>query len=122
MEFQWIKSSISQPGITIQSNNLTLNTAAIKYVENYRYCLLGVDSTNGYLAIKPVDKSDIDKGIYESGQLNKISVGKGYARISNKTCIEEINRILGRNAIGNKFDASYNEKEQMLIVNLKGGI
>ncbi len=122
MEFQWIKSSIGQPGITIQSNNITLNTAAIKYVENFRYCLLGVDNNSGYLAIKPVDKSDVDKGIYEHGQLNKISLGKGYARISNKMCIEEISKITGHEPTGGKFDATYDEKEQMLLINLKGEI
>lgn len=121
MEFQWVKGSTTNPAITIYANNITLNNAAAKYMENSRYCLLGIDSNSGCIAIKPISKRDIDLNIYDPTNLNKISMGKGYARISNKTFIDEINKALDYNTIGLKFEAMYSDKEEMLIVDLKKG-
>lgn len=121
MEFQWIKGSTTNPAITIYANNLTLNNAAAKHVEDIRYCLLGIDYTSSTIAIKPVTKRDIDLKIYDPTHLNKISMGKGYARISNKTFIDEINKCCNRNIIGLKFEATYDEAKEMLIVDLLKG-
>lgn len=121
MEFQWVKGSTTNPAVTIYANNITLNNAAAKYMENSRYCLLGIDANSGCIAIKPISKRDLDLNIYDSTTLNKISMGKGYARISNKTFIDEINKALDQNTIGLKFEATYEDKEEMLVVDLKKG-
>lgn len=121
MSFQWIKGSTTSPAVTIYTNNLTLNNAAAKYVENARYCLLGIDVEESCIAVKPVSKRDIELNLYDSSNLNKISMGKGYARISNKTFIDEINRLVTHSTIGLKFEAVYDDANEMLVVDLKKG-
>ena len=123
MEFQWIKGSTTNPAVTIYANNLTLNNAAARHLENYRYCMLGIDHKTSTIAIKPVSKRDLDLKIFDPTHMNKISMGKGYARISNKSFIDEINKASSRNTVGLKFEAYYEESENMLIVDvLKGEI
>ena len=51
-------------------------------------------------------------------QLHKVSVGKGYARISNKTIIEEISYMIDADIDGLKVNATFDEKENMLIADL----
>ena len=77
MSFQWIKGSTTNPAVTIYANNITLNNAAAKFVENVRYCMLGIDVEEGCIAVKPVSKRDIELNLYDSTHLNKISNGKG---------------------------------------------
>lgn len=121
MQFQWVKGSTTNPAVTIYANNITLNNAAAKYMESSRYCLLGIDANSGCIAIKPISKRDLDLNLHDPTTLNKISMGKGYARISNKTFIDEINKALEQNTIGLKFEANYDEREEMLVVDLKKG-
>ena len=121
MSFQWIKGSTTNPAVTIYTNNITLNNAAAKFVENARYCMLGIDIEEGCIAVKPVSKREIELNLYDSTHLNKISMGKGYARISNKTFIDEINRLVTHSTIGLKFEAVYDEANEMLVVDLKKG-
>lgn len=121
MEFQWVKGSTTNPAVTIYANNLTLNNAAARFMENARYCLLGIDVNSSCIAIKPIPKRDLELNLYDPTTLNKISMGKGYARISNKTFIDEINKVLGQNTTGLKFEATFDNKEEMLIIDLKKG-
>ena len=121
MEFQWIKGSTTNPAVTIYANNLTLNNAAARYLNDYRYCMLGIDYNTCTIAIKPISKHDIDIKLYDPTHMNKISMGKGYARISNKNFIDEMNKASNRNTIGLKFEAFYDEQESMLVVDLLKG-
>ena len=121
MSFQWIKGSTTNPTVTIYANNLTLNNAAAKFVENSRYCMLGIDAEDGCIAVKPVSRRDIELNLYDHSHLNKISMGKGYARISNKTFIDEITRLIEHSAVGLKFEATYDEANEMLVVDLMKG-
>ena len=81
MEFQWIKGSTTNPAVTIYANNLTLNNAAARHLENYRYCMLGIDHKTSTIAIKPVSKRDLDLKIYDPTHMNKISMGIQYAAL-----------------------------------------
>lgn len=121
MEFQWIKGSTSSPAVTIYANNLTLNNAAARYFDDVRFCLLGIDPKVAAIAIKPISSRDIELKLYDATHLNKVSIGKGYARISNKTFIDEINKIADKDTTGLKFEAHFDEKSEMLIVDLLKG-
>lgn len=119
MNFQWIKSSTTNPTITLYANNVTLNNASKSYFENSKYCMLGIDNDLKAIAIKPILPQEM--GRYDATQLNKISLGKGYARICNKTFIDEVNRCLEIDSNGLKLEASFDEMHQMLIAKLKEG-
>ena len=121
MAFVWSTNEISKKTVTIYSTNLTLNTAACKHFENVQYVLLGVDKENNLLGIKPVDKTAIDEGIYPSDQLHRISIGKSYGRISNKTFIRELSQIYRLDLSDNKYykyDARFDVIHQILLVDL----
>ena len=51
-------------------------------------------------------------------QLHKVSLGKGYARISNKQVMEEIASMLKQSLNGDKFEAVYDEASNLLVIEL----
>lgn len=121
MAFEWSTNEISKKTVTIYSTNITLNTAACKHFENVQYVLLGIDRENDLLGIKPIDKSTLDQQIYPADQLHRISIGKSYGRISNKSFIEslaeEYNLDLSDKR-GIKYPADFDVVHQILTVNL----
>lgn len=121
MPFKWIKGSTSIPAVTFYENNVTLNNAAATYFAESRYAMLGIDYETGTVAIKPVKKRELDLKLYEETNLNKVSMGRGYARISNKHFIDEIKQQFDTAVNGFKFQATFLEKEGMLVVDLKKG-
>ncbi len=90
MSFTWTTNEIATQTLTIYESNITLNKAACAHFENVNYVLLGLDPQKKQLGIKPVTKEDIDNNIYPKSQLHRISLGKSYGRISNKSFIEEL--------------------------------
>ena len=60
-----------------------------------------------------------DLHLVEMDQLHKISLGKGYARITNKAIMEEIALLTHQKMDGLKVNARFDEKENMLIADLK---
>lgn len=121
MSFTWIKGSTSSPVVTVYDNNITLNNAAANYFADAKYAMLGIDYENLTIAIKPIKKRELDLKLYEHMNLNRVSFGRGYARISNKTFIEEIKQHVDHSVAGLKFQAVFKESDDMLVVNLKKG-
>lgn len=121
MNFKWVKNEIATPTVTIYESNLTLNKIACENFAESRFILLGYDEEVNQIAIKPISKEDIDLGLYPPSQLHKISIGKSYGRISNKTFIKSIAEkynldFSAQNGV--KYDATFDEKNQMLVVQL----
>lgn len=121
MQFKWIKGSTAIPAITFYDNNVTLNNAAANFFTDSKYAMLGIDYDSNTVAIKPVKKRELDLKLHDVSSLNKVSMGRGYARISNKQFIEEVKTLLARSMNGIKFEAVFNEKEGILLVDLKKG-
>ena len=121
MNFKWIKNDIATPTVTIYESNLTLNKVACENFADIRYVLLGIDEDLKQVAIKPITKDEIDLGVYPPSQLHKISIGKSYGRISNKTFIRSIGELYSIDFTaqnGIKYDARFNEKDKILVVQL----
>lgn len=117
--FQWIKGSSYSMIATISPSYVTLNNYAAMHFKDVKWCLVGIDEQEKKMAIKPVSKNDIELQIYPMDALHKISVGTGYARISNKTVMQTLASVCEAPLASNtKYLASYNEKEAMLIVDL----
>ena len=116
--FEWTVGNAYNMIVTIYPNNLTLNSYASSHFKDVRYCLLGINSNKLQLAIRPVTKNEIDLKIIKLENLHKVSIGKGYARISNKNIINEISVLLNMDISAQKFKAEYDERENMLIVDL----
>ena len=116
--YEWIKGSVFNMITTLYPTNITLNSSATTIFNDVRWVMLGLDRNNCRLAIKPITKREIDLKLVPLEQLHKISIGKGYARISCKSIIDEVNELLGKTFEGIKLVTEYDEKDNMLIVNL----
>lgn len=116
--FKWMTGNSYSNIVTLYSNNFTLNSVACQYFQDIRWCLIGIDAQSKKIAIKPVTAREIDLHLVALEHLNKVSIGKGYGRISNKHIIDEISLLLETECNGLKFLASYDEKEKMLIIDL----
>lgn len=116
--FTWVKGNVYAPIATLYANNITLNNAAAAYFQDVRWAMIGIDHEAKKIAIKPVKKKDIDRKLVPMEQLHKVSIGKGYARITNKQMMEEISNLLGEPLNGNKYDAMFHEQQGLLIVEL----
>lgn len=121
MQFEWIKGSGSTPIVTIYENNLTLNNAAAHFFQESKFAMLGINHDSHMIAIKPIKKRELDLKLFDESNLNKVSIGKGYARISNKNFIEEVKKVTQKEISGSKFEAAFYDKEGMLVINLKEG-
>lgn len=116
--YMWVKGNVYAPIVTLYANNITLNNAAAAYFQDVRWAMIGIDHEEKKIAIKPVKKKDIERRLVPLEQLHKVSVGKGYARITNKQVMDEISALLGEPLRGNKFDAMFQDQQELLIVEL----
>lgn len=116
--YEWAKGNSYTMIVTLYSNNFTLNNVAAAYFDDIRWCRIGIDSVSNKVAIKPVTKREIDLKLQPMDQLHKVSMGKGYARISNKSILDEVSTLLQLDLNGIKFASSFDEHEKMLIVDL----
>ena len=118
MMFTCVKGNAYALVATLYTNNITLNNAAAAYFQDVRWVMIGIDHTDKKVAIKPVAKREIELKIVPMEQLHKVSIGKGYARISNKSVMDEIQSLINDTINGRKFDAFYDERENLLIIDL----
>lgn len=116
--YKWVKGNSFNKVATIYSGNITLNVPCISLFENVNWCIVGIDSATKKVGIKCINKDDIAKKTYNEDTYNKVSVGKSFVRISNKSLINEISALLKEDASGKKFAVSYNSKEKMIEIDL----
>lgn len=123
MSFTWFNEKPKEVVVTLASGNITLNKQGSIYFEHAYNVLLGVDRDSHQIAIKPLDKDESMSQLYPDNKKYKITVRSSYARITNKAFMEEISGLTGLNLEEStvKFPAQWNEKEHMLIIDLKGG-
>ena len=116
--YKWVKGNSFNKVATIYSGNITLNVPCISLFENVNWCIVGIDSATKKVGIKCINKDDIAKKTYNEDTYNKVSVGKSFVRISNKSLINEISALLKEETSGKKFAVSYNPKEKMIEIDL----
>lgn len=121
--FTWVRASGTAPTVTISENALTLNSAAASYFQDIRYVMIGIDAEAKQLAIRGVSKKQLDLQLVSRDSLYKLSVGKGYARITSKIVIQKINESFHHTFVNEKVDACYSDTENMLIADIakRGG-
>jgi hypothetical protein len=123
MSFTWFHEKPKEVLVTLASGNITLNKQASLYFEHAYAVMLGVDSNSHTIAFKPLSKEVATSQAIPENQKYKITLKSSYARITNKAFMEEIMELSGLDLQNGpmKFPASWNDKEQVLIVDLKGG-
>ena len=116
--FEWIKGNAHSLNVTLYPTNITLNSSASSYFQEVRWVMVGINGSDNQVAVRPVTKREIDLKIVSMEHLHKISIGKGYARISSKAIMEEIAQMLNRKIEALKVSAYFDEVNNILIINL----
>ncbi len=115
---RWIKGTTYTSMVTLTDSNITLNNVAASYFSDYRWCIIGIDDQEKMLVIKPVSKNDIDLHLYPMEDLHKISLGNGYARITNKSLMNQIREACGLPLSNLKLVATWQQSGEMLCIQL----
>ncbi len=107
---------------SLYSNNITLNTTAMYPLDTAYKVQVGVRD-DGNIIIQPVTKNVVESGVLDESCLLKLESHKSFARISSsllmKQISEEINVKLSKTPV--RFETIWDSKENILIVNVKGG-
>lgn len=116
--FTWVKGNAGVLMLTLSSRSITMNAAAAAHFQDVRWVMIGIDADAKQLAIKPVTKQEIESRLVDLNALHKVSIGKGYGRISSKACMEALSELLKQDLDALKIEAVYDERENMLIADL----
>ena len=120
--YKWVKGNSFNKIATIYAGNITLNVPCISLFEGAKWCVVGIDEENKKVAIKVVSDEDIEKKVFPEDAINKVSIGKSFIRICNKSIIQEISKTTNKRADGEKFSVSYNIKDKLLEIDLNAPI
>lgn len=113
--FEWVKGNVYTQVLTLSPTNITLNSSAAAHFQEVRWVMVGIDKEHYQLGIRPISKRELDLKLVPLSQVHKISVGKSYARISNKTMIDEVSAMVMEPIDGQKVHAIFDETQNMLV-------
>lgn len=113
--FKWISSSTATPMLTFTENAVTLNSAAASHFSDTRYVMIGIDEKEGQIAIRPITRKECELNLYPKDSLYKLTVGKGYARVTNKSVCAQIQQLFSCRLDNMKLPAYYDDNENLLI-------
>jgi hypothetical protein len=121
MEITWFNEKPKDCIVTIAAGNITLNKAATNFFESAYSVLLGMERNQRLIVIKPLSKAEAIRHDIPESNKYKITVRSSYSRVTNKAFIEEISQLLGIdfNQEPKKYKASWQSKDQLLMVDLK---
>jgi hypothetical protein len=118
---KWLnKTSESNCIVTLYESNITLNTEATHRFRSAFRVMIGLNTEDRVIAIKPLSKEEIEKYGIREDQMYKISIGSSYSRISNKKIIKDISEQIGlefsETIKSFKYFGKWNEQEKYLEV------
>ena len=116
--YEWLTGNAHTLVVTLYNTNITLNNSAAAYFNDVRYATIGINRNIKQFVIRPVTKREVELKIVPLEHLHKVSIGKGYARISNKIVCDELASILNEPLNGQKFIAKFDDKEKLLVIKL----
>jgi len=121
MEINWFNEKPKDCIVTLSQGTLTLNKPATNYFENAFSVMLGTDKKNKLIVVKPLTKSDAMRHDIPENKKYKITVRSSYSRVTNKAFLEEVSEMTGFpfTEDTHKFKATWDSKDQLLIIDLK---
>lgn len=120
--YEWTSGNVFTLQVTMYESNITLNSACISYFNDVRWVMIGFNHDTKKVAIKPVQKREVDLHLVPLEKLHKISIGKGYGRISNKNIMKEIQGMSEESIEKRKFSAKFDENGNVLVIDLLASI
>jgi len=122
--YEWVKNETRSPSATIYLSNITLNRAAIEYLDNPWYVMLGVNRETKQIAIRLVSQHEVAEGMVAPDELYKISIARSYGRIANRSFCTMINDLFELNLsaeAGRKYPLLFDTRDQILVIDLGRG-
>jgi hypothetical protein len=121
MEITWFNEKPKDCIVTLAKGNLTLNKPATTFFENAYSVMLGYNKDRKIIFIKPLNKEQALRHDTSDSSKYRITVKSSYSRVTNKAFMEEIISManIDLEAETKKFKANWNEKEQILVMDLK---
>lgn len=121
MNITWFNEKPKDLIVTLAKGNVTLNKPTTTFFENAYSVMLGYNKDQKTIFIKPLDKEHALRQDIPDSNKYRITVKSSYSRVTNKAFMDEISEIanLDLTKDAKKFKASWLEKEQILIVDLK---
>ena len=103
--------------------NITLNTVATIPFE-YAYRVQVGMNDEGNIVIQPLSKERVIRGDLDEYAIQSIAIKKTYSRISSTSLMKNIGEALKIELSDNpvKFETSWDEKENILTINVKKGV
>lgn len=116
--YEWVTGNAHALIVRVYPTNITLNASAASFFNDVRYVTIGFNKESLKVAIKPITKREVDLKLVPLEQLHKVSIGKGYGRISNKLVCDEISALIDQSLTGQRFLAQFDVKNHMLVIDL----
>lgn len=119
---EWFSSKNRNDYVTIDSKSLTFSIGTKKFLETAFKAMLGIDKEKSVIYLKLVNCDIANRGDLDQSMLNHISIGKSYARITNKSFIDYLvqNNLINFNKNKFlKFKTNFDTSTNDLIINLK---
>ena len=119
---KWFNAKERNGTASLYLNNITLNTVAMYPLDYAFRVLVGVDDNNN-IVIKPVSKNEVESGELDESRLLKLEIHKSFARISSSLLMRQIAEEckLSLSKVAVRYETSWDDKENVLVINLKGG-
>ena len=119
---KWFNAKERNGTASLYLNNITLNTVAMYPLDYAFRVLVGVDDNNN-IVIKPVSKNEVESGELDESRLLKLEIHKSFARISSSLLMRQIAEEckLSLSKVATRYETSWDDKENVLVINLKGG-
>jgi len=116
--YEWVTGNAHALIVRVYPTNITLNASAASFFNDVRYVTIGFNKESLKVAIKPITKREVDLKLVPLEQLHKVSIGKGYGRISNKLVCDEISTLIDQSLTGQRFLSQFDVKNHMLVIDL----
>ena len=120
MSIEWYDAYSKDGVATLYENNITLNKNTIRNFEDAYSVMLGIDSVNKKIIIKPLTKEMDQRGDIPETQKYKITIRTSYGRISNKEFMRRIEKIGGfsLNVEPKKCPAIWDSSKRIVIIEI----
>ena len=122
MAVNWLKEKETTGSATL-TNNYVMTSSAFKdkFINCYS-AIIGVDDVRN-IHIKPISLDEFESIKYKDNKKITVNVQKSFLRFGNTKMVEELKSILAIDIPkdGIKGKTSWNEKDNCLVINFKGG-
>ena len=121
MSFEWASRKPDEGVATLYGSKITLNKSASSHFDRAHSVLLGIDYDRKRIAVKPLTKTEGERGDIPEEKRHKITVRPSYARVCNKKFMKEVSEVAGLNLSDNnavKFKTTWSKNDHALIIDL----